>query len=457
MAGSEIRSRLSLAPFNPLKDPDLARKPSQLVQEPAIVPHGSLANVRMLFVAPDEYPPFRVDLVELFSNHLVSRGLKIDWSLRPFAEGAARIDERGAERYHLARIEKGETSGSARYRAAENWLRAKLAWRVARGYYDLVQVRDQPLWAVSYVLAAKISGTPCVFWMSYPVLDARLRIALQNLVPMSWIARLLRIAYATLGSLLFYRIALPLYDHIIVQSKRMREQVSDRGIDPHKMTPIPMGVSTERYNVLSISPVEDTRLSRKKSMGYMCADVLSVTTQLTFEALAALVAEGYDAVLVIIGAVPTFEREALTRQLDDLGLSDRVIFTGRLPLAEALGWIKRMDVCLSPFEMDAAQQVATPTKLVEYLAMGRPVVATVHYDQNEVLSSSGAGIITAFSGKAMAEGIARLFDNPQKAETMGAKGPAWVKANRDYAHLADAVEQVYVDLLRQKRHPSAKE
>ncbi|PSJ58897.1 glycosyltransferase [Pseudaminobacter soli (ex Li et al. 2025)] len=410
-----------------------------------------LAGVRMLFVAPDDYPAFRVDLVELFSNHLVGRGLEIDWSLRPFEDGPARVDERGAERFYVARRQTSGKFGSLRYRMAENWLRLKLAWRAARGDYDLIQVRDQPLWAITYGLAGKVSGTPCVFWMSYPVLEGRLRDALENLIPMSWPARLVRIAYAITGNFLFHRVALPLSSHVIVQSKRMRERVGFRGIPMEKMTPIPMGVSTERYNAASIRPVDDPRVAGKKCMAYLCANVLSILTNLTFDALAELVADGYDAVLVLIGSVPDFERDKLNARLEELGLSDRVIFTGRLPLAEALGWVKRADVCLSPFMMDPAQQVATPTKLVEYLAMGRPVVGTVHYDQNEVIHDSGTGFVTAYSGKAMAEGVARLFDDPAKAEAMGAKGPAWVKANRDYARLADEVERVYTDLLGKQR------
>jgi glycosyltransferase involved in cell wall biosynthesis len=405
----------------------------------------------MLFVAPDDYPAFRVDLVELFSNHLVGRGLEIDWSLRPYEDGPARVDDRGAERFHVARRRMTGKFGPLRSLMAENRLRLKLAWRAARGEFDLIQVRDQPLWGIAYGIAAKISGTPLVFWMSYPVLEARKRIALENLVPMSFPGRILRLAYAVVGSALFYRVALPLSDHVIVQSKRMRERVGERGIAEARMTPIPMGVSTERYNVSSVRAVDDPRLAGKKSMAYMCADVFSLTVELTFQALAALVADGYDAVLVIIGTVASFEQEEIASRLEELGLSDRVIFTGRLPLVEALGWVKRADVCLSPFEMDATQQVATPTKLVEYLAMGRPVVATVHYDQSEVVNRSGAGIVTAFSGEAMAEGVARLFDDPERAEAMGAKGSAWVRANRDYARLADTVERVYASLLEGQR------
>lgn len=421
-------------------------------EAPAVVPEqGGLSGVRMLFVAPDDYPAFRVDLVELFSNHLVSRGLNIDWSLRPVQDGPARVDERGAERFHVARRQMSERFGSLRYRMAENWLRLKLAWSAARGDYDVVQIRDQPLWAITYTLACKISGTPCLFWMSYPVLEGRLRDALLNLNSMSLPARAVRIVYAIVADFLFYRLALPLSSHIIVQSKRMRERVGFRGIPMEKMTPVPMGVTTERYNADSIRAIEDPRLAGRKSMAYLCADVVSILTNLTMDALAELVSEGHDAVLVLIGAVSDLERKDLEVRMEKLGVSDRVIFTGRLPLAEALGWVKRVDVCLSPFMMDSAQQVATPTKLVEYLAMGRPVVGTVHYDQNEVIHGSGAGFVTAYTGKAIAEGVARLFADPQKAEAMGARGPAWVRENRDYRHLADTVERLYLSHLAPDR------
>ncbi|MET3662912.1 glycosyltransferase [Aquamicrobium ahrensii] len=426
-------------------------------EAPAVAPaQGALAGIRMLFVAPDDYPAFRVDLVELFSNHLVARGLKIDWSLRPVQDGPARVDELGAERFHVARRQVSGKFGALRYRMAENWLRLKLAWRAARGDYDLIQIRDQPLWAITYALAGRFSGTPCLFWMSYPVLEGRLRDALLNLQSMSWPARIVRIAYAVIADFLFYRLALPLSDHVIVQSRRMRERVGFRGIPMEKMTPIPMGVTTERYNAGSVRSIEDPRLAGKKSMAYLCANVVSILTDLTVDALAELVAQGHDAVLVLIGSVSELERKDIDARTEKLGVSDRVIFTGRLPLPDALGWVKRADVCLSPFMMDAAQQVATPTKLVEYLAMGRPVVCTVHYDQNEVVHDSGAGFVTAYTGKAIAEGVARLFADPQKAEAMGARGPAWVKANRDYRHLADVVEQIYIDSLDKRRSPATR-
>jgi hypothetical protein len=50
----------------------------------------------------------------------------------------------------------------------------------------------------------------------------------------------------------------------------------------------------------------------------------------------------------------------------------------------------------------------------------------------------------------MGEGLSRIFADSTWGEEMGAKGPAWVKANRDYVRIADRVERLFSTLLRAK-------
>ena len=131
------------------------------------------------------------------------------------------------------------------------------------------------------------------------------------------------------------------------------------------------------------------------------------------------------------------------------GVADRLLFAGRLPLAEAFGYVRRADVCLAPFPVWPPTYLsATPTKLVEYLAMGRPVVAGDHPDQRRVIEDSGAGVIVPPTAEAFAAAISALLADPAGAEAMGARGPAWVAAHRDYAALSRTVEAVYDQLLR---------
>lgn len=408
---------------------------------------GSLAGRRMLFLAPDDYPAFRVDLTELFSRHLVERGLSIDWSLHRVDQGEAGIERRGRERFLLPAKLPGGSLRRLRNRLSTGALRWGLVWRTLRGDYDLVQVRDYTFWGIPFLLAARLAGKPFVFWMSYPVLDARWNLALRPDRPVGAVGRVARFLHALAGKGVFYRF-LRRADHVVVQSKRMRDVLERHGVARERMTPVEMGVTTERYNPQSIVPVEDPRIAGRKVIGYTSSDFHGRPFAIALAALAHVRRAGHDAILACVGPIAAHERDGLAARLERLGLpAGAVVSTGHLPLQQALGWIKAADVCICPIELIPEQEVATPTKLVEYLAMGRPVVASVHYDHNEVIGSSGAGLIANMNGEAIGQAVARLLADPAWAAEMGARGPQWVKANRDYARLADRVERLFARLM----------
>jgi glycosyltransferase involved in cell wall biosynthesis len=406
-----------------------------------------LAGRRMLIVAPDDYPAFRVDLTELFSRHLVGRGLHIDWSLHRVDDGPASIDDRGSERYILPARRPGGILAKLRNRLSNGAERWRLVWRAARGDYDIVQVRDYTFWGLPFHAAARIARKPFVFWMSYPVMEARWLLAVRPFRPIGPLGRAANFLHALAGKATFYRF-LRHADHVVVQSKRMRERLEKKGVARESMTPVEMGVTTERFNPDVITASRDPRLTGRRVITYVCSLHFGEPFDVALGALAAARRRGHDAVLVAVGVLADHEREALAGKLAALGIpQDAFISTGMLPLAEALGYVKAADLCISPFQMNAEQEVATPTKLVEYLAMGRPVVASVHYDQSEVIGRSGAGLVAAFEGEATGEAIARILADREWAEEMGARGPAWVKANRDYGSLADRVERLYAGVI----------
>ena len=60
----------------------------------------------------------------------------------------------------------------------------------------------------------------------------------------------------------------------------------------------------------------------------------------------------------------------------ELGISDRMIFTGRVPYDALPGYINALDICLSTQTNDAVGRVRTTGKLPLYLACGRYVLAS---------------------------------------------------------------------------------
>jgi glycosyltransferase involved in cell wall biosynthesis len=335
-------------------------------------------------------------------------------------------------------------------RSVGSWLAVQLrqAIRVARGEVDLMQVRDAALSGVLFMAAARMGGTPFVYWMSYPMAEGYLHRARDRAAPGGPLLRLGRLIYGTLASTALYRWVLPAAAHVFVQSERMKAGVAAKGVLPQRITAVPMGVSLEACR--HVAAAEDPRLQGRKVLVYVGALDPERKPEMLADALARVEMAGFDAVLVFVGEAGSADRRRIECVAEREGVADRLLFTDRLPLLEALSYVRGADVCVAPFPVSPPTYLsATPTKLVEYLAMGRPVVAGDHPDQRQVIEASGGGVIVPATAEAFAAAITALLADPAGAEAMGACGPAWVAAHRDYAILSRTVEAVYDTLLHQ--------
>ena len=383
---------------------------------------------------------FRVDLIELFSRWLTPR-FDIDWVCAQATRGpAAKAEGRPGERFLTSQPDR------------VSWvlLQLRQALRVARGEVDLVQVRDAALSAALFLLTARIGRRPFVYWMSFPMVEGYRHRGRHPAASDAWGLRSARLAYAALAEHVLYRLVLPRAQHVFVQSERMRTDLAAKGVRRDRMSAAPMGVSLSIYDARQIAPSQDPRLMGRRVLAYLGALDPEREIEMLVAALGIVARRGFDAALVIVGSASPADRRRLGQAAADQDLGDdRLVFTGHLPLAEALTYVRRADVCLAPFPVWPETYLsATPTKLVEYLAMGRPVVATDHPDQRRALEESGAGMIVDRTPEAFADATCRLLGDPAAAEAMGARGPAWVAANRHYAAISARVGSVYDRLLK---------
>ncbi len=74
----------------------------------------------------------------------------------------------------------------------------------------------------------------------------------------------------------------------------------------------------------------------------------------------------------------------------ELGVADKLVFTGRVPQHEVYRYINAMDACLSTQTNNLVGQVRTTIKLPEYLACGKYVIATDVGEASLVLGGIGS-------------------------------------------------------------------
>jgi phosphatidyl-myo-inositol dimannoside synthase len=78
--------------------------------------------------------------------------------------------------------------------------------------------------------------------------------------------------------------------------------------------------------------------------------------------------------LIVGGSLFTNYRAELETLADDLGVSNRVIFTGTKPYNELSRYIACMDACTIPLSPPQWGEIALPNKFFEYSACGKPIV-----------------------------------------------------------------------------------
>jgi glycosyltransferase involved in cell wall biosynthesis len=142
--------------------------------------------------------------------------------------------------------------------------------------------------------------------------------------------------------------------------------------------------------------------------------------------------------------VPKLKR--LTRQLK---LDDCIIFTGYIPEKQALEILSTADVCLSPDPSNPLNDVSTMNKMMEYMALGKPIVS---FDLKEARLSAGesALYVENYNIRAFAEGILQLLHDPHLSQKMGEIGKERIEGKLCWQKQESSLINAYKYVLTKK-------
>ncbi|GAB3583424.1 glycosyltransferase family 4 protein [Amycolatopsis endophytica] len=143
---------------------------------------------------------------------------------------------------------------------------------------------------------------------------------------------------------------------------------------------------------------------------------------------------------VFVGSGDAFD--AMVALSRELRLDDQVEFTGRIPDADLIRYLSTADVCLAPDPMNPLNDVSTMNKIMEYMAMRRPIVS---FDLREARVSAGEAAVYAPPNDELefAKLTARLLDDPAERERMGDLGAERVAGPLSWANSASTLLEAY--------------
>lgn len=147
-----------------------------------------------------------------------------------------------------------------------------------------------------------------------------------------------------------------------------------------------------------------------------------------------------DVFCMIIGrgdAVPALKELAV-----NLGIADNVWFAGWMAIDDLPRYLSAADICVDPDPSNPYNDLSTMIKMMEYMAMGKPIVA---FDLPEHRISAGDAALYARANDELefARGIAELMDDPDRRRHMGDVGRRRVSSALAWEHQEERLLAAY--------------
>ncbi len=250
---------------------------------------------------------------------------------------------------------------------------------------------------------------------------------------------------------LSFRWTVPKSDGVIGISKFIVENFSKLGLPTLR---VPAIIDPAAFEHLAPPPPGDAdrpfQLSYLGNMNHRDGPFLMI------EAIRQLLAEGHDVLFNIIGNTDPIPaaRQARMRVEADALLRERVIFRGRVSDDEVKHRLFTSDALIFTRTSGRASRAAFPTRLPEYLVSGRPVISSNVSDIGEYLrDGKEIVLVKPDSAEALAEGIRRLLQMPDRGRSLGLAGK---RRCGEVFHYASRSAQISAFLEALVQRPAAK-
>ncbi len=202
------------------------------------------------------------------------------------------------------------------------------------------------------------------------------------------------------------------------------------------------------------TPLERRRPRARHQLGYLGVMGEQEGLDLFLATMRAIVQDRgrKDVQAILVGDGP--RRGAIEAEAAALGLSDHLTFTGRLPDREMHQRLGDVAVCVNPDRPSALNDQSTMNKVVEYMALAKPIV---QFEGVEGRVSAGGSALYAAPGDTgdFADKVLQLLDDESLRTRMGALGRRRVEDELAWSHQEAALLAAYdcVFALRAKAEP----
>lgn len=296
---------------------------------------------------------------------LLKEGMAIDL----ICEGGARLPQHESQgdldifripvRHHRA----GVLSYACEYSVFIFGSAAIFAWRTLRRRYDLIYVHNMPDFLIASALIPKWFGSKVILDQHDPMPE--LMMTIFGLDKQSVPVRIIRA---------LEKWSIGRADLVVTVNEACRKIFSARSCRPEKVAVVMNSPDGDIFSYRPARSYPTRRIDQPFVIMYHGSLVERNGVGLAVDALALVVKKIPAAELRIFGR-PSPYLDSVMEKVKRLALEDHVQYLGLRTLEELVSEIQLSDVGVIPNQRNIFTDINTPTRLFEYLSLGKPVIA----------------------------------------------------------------------------------
>ena len=225
----------------------------------------------------------------------------------------------------------------------------------------------------------------------------------------------------------------------------LRAEIVGRGIPAQKVTVIPNAVDVGDFSVDGARDealAAELGLAGQSVLGFIGSFYAYEGLDILLRALPAMLEKNPAIRVLLVGGGP--QDGALKQQANELGVADKVIFTGRVPHHDVQRYYNLVDVLVYPRLKMRLTDLVTPLKPLEAMAQGRLLVASDVGGHQELIEDGKTGVLFAAGDPlALAQKTLALLDSPARWPALREQGRRFVENERSWQASVARYRRVY--------------
>ncbi len=287
-----------------------------------------------------------------------------------------------------------------------------LGARSLRRRYDLVHVHNMPDVLVLSALFPKLRGARVILDLHDPMPE--LMLSIYNLPSEDRLVRLLK----TLE-----RVSVDFADLVLTPNEAFRALFISRGCAPEKIQIVMNSPQEDIFNAASFTAVSEAGPNGSKPFKLMYHGLIAERHGLdTALQAAALLKATIPSIEFHIFGHRTSYMEWIDQLVEELGLQANVHYHGHQPQNNIARAIVESDLGLIPNRRNPFTEINMPTRIFEYVAMGKPVVVPNTKGIRDYFADDSALFFEPGDPHSLAAVIEQVCRDPQKVAAVVAKG-----------------------------------